>query len=319
MEYRKLGRNGLKVSALSFGSWITFGNQLDMRKATACMTAAFESGVNFFDNAEVYAGGKSEEVMGQVLKKLDWPRMRYIVSTKFFWGISEGPNERNTLNRKYLMHAIDGSLKRLHLDYVDLVYCHRPDPETPMEETVWAMNDMITRGKALYWGTSEWSAAEIEAAFEICERERLRKPIVEQPQYNLFWRDRVEKEYAPLYERYGIGLTTWSPLASGVLTGKYLKGIPPGSRLAQESQSWLREEALSEDRVPVVAKFVDLAREFNCAPAQLAIAWCLKNKNVSSVITGASTPEQVVENMKAFQLYQRMDASDWRGVEKLFG
>lgn len=318
MEYRKLGRNGLKVSALSFGSWVTFGNQLDMRKATACMSAAYEQGVNFFDNAEVYAGGKSEEVMGQVLKKLDWPRLRYIVSTKFYWGISEGPNERNTLNRKYLMHAIDHSLKRLQLDYVDLVYCHRPDPETPIEETVWAMNDMIREGKALYWGTSEWSADEIVEAFEACEKNGLRKPVVEQPQYNLFWRDRVEEEYAPLYEKFGIGLTTWSPLASGVLTGKYLHGIPQGSRLAQENLSWLREETLSEERLRVVARFVDLAREFNCTPAQLAIAWCLKNKNVSSVITGASSPEQVTENMKAFSLYQRIDAGDWSGVEKIF-
>lgn len=218
MEYRKLGRNGLKVSALSFGSWVTFSNQLDTRKALDCMAAAHDQGVNFFDNAETYAGGKSEEIMGQVLKKMDWPRLSYIVSTKFFWGISNGPNSRNTLNRKYLMNAIDGSLKRLQLDYVDLVYCHRADPETPMEEVVWAMNDMISSGKALYWGTSEWSAKQILEAFEVCERLGLRKPVVEQPQYNLFWRDKVENEFAPIYETTGIGLTIWSPLASGILT-----------------------------------------------------------------------------------------------------
>ncbi len=318
MEYRKLGRHGLKVSALGFGSWITFANQLDTHKAMDCMSAAFEHGVNFFDNAETYAGGKSEEVMGQVLKKMDWPRLKYVVSTKFFWGISDGPNSRNTLNRKYLMNAIDGSLKRLQMDYVDLVYCHRSDPETPMEEVVWAMNDMITSGKALYWGTSEWSAAEILSAFEVCERLGLRKPVVEQPQYNLFWRDRVEKEYAPIYEKTGIGLTTWSPLASGVLSGKYVNGIPEGSRLSQSSLSWLRDEALAPDKVAKVTQLMSLAKKVNCTPAQLAIAWCLKNPRVSSVITGASTVEQVQENMKAFEAYQRLDASTWSEIEKIF-
>lgn len=318
MEYRKLGRNGLRLSCLSFGSWVTFANQLDVREAADCMSAAFEHGVNFFDNAEVYAGGKSEEVMGQVLKKLGWPRLKYIVSTKFFWGLSEGPNQRNTLNRKYLMQAIDGSLRRLQMDFVDLVYCHRPDPETPVEETCWAMHDMISSGKALYWGTSEWSAAEISAAFEVCEKYSLRKPVVEQPQYNLFWRTRVEREYAPLYEKYGIGLTTWSPLMSGVLSGKYLKGIPEGSRLSQQSLSWLREEALTPEKLKQVGLFVDLAREFKATPAQLAIAWCLNNKDVSSVITGASSVEQVHENLKAFNLYARLDAAQFTAIENIF-
>jgi voltage-dependent potassium channel beta subunit len=319
MESRKLGRNGLKVSALSFGSWITFGNQLDIRKALDCMSAAHESGVNFFDNAEVYAGGKSEEVMGQVLRKLDWPRLSYIVSTKFFWGIVDGPNTRNTLNRKYLMNAINGSLKRLQLDHVDLVYCHRADPETPMEEVVWAMNDMISTGKALYWGTSEWSAAQILEAFEVCERLGLRKPVVEQPQYNLFAREKVEKEFAPIYEKTGIGLTTWSPLASGILTGKYINGVPEGSRLSQANLSWLREEALAPDRMNKVIHFSNLAKELHSTPGQLAIAWCLKNPRVSSVITGASHPEQVTENMKAFALYQRLDQSAYSAIEKIFG
>lgn len=318
MDYQKLGRHGLKVSRLSFGSWVTFGNQLQIQDAADCMKAAYDSGVNFFDNAEVYAGGKSEEVMGQVFKKLGLPRLNYIVSTKFFWGIHDGVNSRNTLNRKYLMQAIDGSLTRLQLDFVDLVYCHRPDPDTPIEETVWAMNDMITQGKALYWGTSEWSAAELESAFKICERLGLRAPIVEQPQYNLFWRDRVEKEYSTLYDRYGLGLTTWSPLSSGVLTGKYLNDIPADSRLSQPSLGWLRDEANNPDRIRKVKQFVGLAQEFNCTPAQLAIAWCLHNPNVSTVITGASRVEQVKENMQAFNVFQRLDNSAWSAIEKIF-
>lgn len=318
MEYRKLGRNGLKISALSFGSWMTFGSQLDIRKAADCMAVAFDSGVNFFDNAEVYAGGRSEEVMGEVFKKTNWPRLSYCISTKFFWGIVSGPNSRNTLNRKYLMQAIDGSLKRLQMEFVDLVYCHRPDPETPMEEVVWAMNDMIASGKALYWGTSEWSAAEIEAAFAVCERLNLRKPVVEQPQYNLVHRERVEKELPPVFDRYGMGLTTWSPLASGVLSGKYANGIPQGSRLSQESMAWLREEALSHKRQVQLQSLNAFAKDLNCTAAQLAIAWCLRNKNVSSVITGASSPEQVKENMRAFNVYQTVDAPLWSQIEKIF-
>lgn len=309
MEYRRLGQAGLKVSALSFGSWVTFSNQVDTKLALNCMAAAYDHGVNFFDNAEVYAGGKSEEIMGEVLKKLEWPRLKYIVSTKFYWGITDGPNERNTLNRKYLMNGITGSLKRLQMDYVDLVYCHRPDPNTPIEETVWAMHDMIDRGYALYWGTSEWSATEIDQAYQIAEKYRLRKPIVEQPQYNLLWRDRVEKEYAPIFEKYGMGLTIWSPLASGLLTGKYLGGkIPEGSRLALENLGWLREESLASEKTNKVQKFVNIAKEYSFDPAQLALAWCLKNKNVSTVITGASKLEQVHHNMKAMELVSKIDA-----------
>lgn len=308
MEYRRLGQAGLKVSALSFGSWVTFSNQVDTKLAANCMAAAYDHGVNFFDNAEVYAGGKSETIMGEVLKKLEWPRLKYIVSTKFYWGITDGPNERNTLNRKYLLNGITGSLKRLQLDYVDLVYCHRPDPNTPIEETVWAMHDMIDRGYALYWGTSEWSAAEIDQAYQIAEKYRLRKPVVEQPQYNLLWRDRVEKEFAPLYDKYGMGLTTWSPLASGLLTGKYLGGkVPEGSRLSLESLGWLKDEALASEKTNKVQKFVNIAKEYNFDPAQLALAWCLKNKNVSTVITGASKLEQVQHNMKAMDLVAKID------------
>ena len=309
MEYRRLGQAGLKVSALSLGSWVTFSNQVDTKLAMNCMAAAYEHGVNFFDNAEVYAGGKSEEIMGEALKKLEWPRLKYIVSTKFFWGITDGPNERNTLNRKYLMNGITGSLKRLQMEYVDLVYCHRPDPNTPMEEVVWAMHDMVDRGYALYWGTSEWTAAEIDQAYQVAEKYHLRKPVVEQPQYNLIWRDRVEKELTPIFDKYGTGLTTWSPLATGLLTGKYLGGkVPEGSRLSLESLGWLKEDALTSDKTKKVEKFVGIAKEYGFDPAQLAIAWCLKNKNVSTVITGASKVEQVHHNMKAMDLVTKIDS-----------
>ncbi|HEX7605193.1 MAG TPA: aldo/keto reductase, partial [Usitatibacter sp.] len=293
MNYRRLGRSGLKVSELSLGSWVTYGNQLDTGAARECMAAAWDRGVNFFDNAEVYANGKSEEIMGEALKKLAWPRLKYIVSTKFFWGITEGPNEKSTLNRKYLMNAIDGSLKRLQLDFVDLVYCHRPDPATPMEETVWAMHDMIDRGKALYWGTSEWSAAQIAEAWQVADRHHLRKPVMEQPEYNLFHRSRVEREYAKLYEDIGLGLTTWSPLSSGLLTGKYRAGIPAGSRGAMPRMKFLVEGLTDKKKNDTVAKLESVARDLGCSLAQLAIAWCARNPNVSTVITGASKVSQV--------------------------
>jgi voltage-dependent potassium channel beta subunit len=306
MDYRRLGRSGLKVSALSFGSWVTYGNQLDVAAARECMAAARDHGVNFFDNAEVYAAGRSEEIMGETLKKLAWPRLGYIVSTKFFWGITDGPNEKNTLNRKYLMNAIDGSLARLQLDYVDLVFCHRSDPDTPIEETVWAMHDMVERGKALYWGTSEWSAADIRAAWEIAERHHLRKPVMEQPEYNLFHRDRVEREYARLYEDLGLGLTTWSPLASGLLTGKYRSGVPADSRGAIPRMKFLVEDLTDRAKNDAVAKLGEVARDLGCTTAQLALAWCVANPRVSTVITGASRPEQVRENMKAAGIAPRL-------------
>ena len=299
MEYRRLGRSGLKVSELSFGSWVTYGNQLDAHAARECMAAAYDAGVNFFDNAQVYAAGKSEELMGEALKKLAWPRMKYVVSTKFFWGIADGPNERNTLNRKYLLDSIDSSLKRLQLDFVDIVYCHRPDPNTPLEETVWAMHDMIERGKALYWGTSEWSAADIMGAWQIAERHHLRKPVVEQPEYNLFTRQRVEIEYARLYDECGIGLTTWSPLASGLLTGKYRDGVPKDSRGAIPRMSFLLKDLTDKKKNDAVGALDAIAKELGCSIAQLALAWCARNPRVSTVITGASKVAQVQENMKA--------------------
>jgi voltage-dependent potassium channel beta subunit len=242
MQYRRLGRSGLQVSELSLGSWVTYHNQVDTAAAREMLAEAMGAGVNFFDNAEAYAGGKSEVVMGEAIKALKWPRLNYIVSTKFFWGLDrEGnaANRKDTLNRKYLMQAIDGSLQRMGLDFIDLVYCHRPDPATPIEETVWAMSDMITRGKALYWGTSEWCAADIRAAWDIADRHHLHKPVMEQPQYHLFHRKRVEQEYARLYDDIGLGLTTWSPLASGLLTGKYRDGVPDGSRGAMQGMGFL--------------------------------------------------------------------------------
>ena len=299
MNYRRLGRSGLKVSELSFGSWVTYGNQLDTGAARECMAAAWDKGVNFFDNAEVYAAGKSEEIMGEALKKLGWPRLKYIVSTKFYWGITDGPNEKATLNRKYLLHGIDASLKRLQLEYVDLVYCHRPDPNTPLEETVWAMHDMVARGKALYWGTSEWSAADIMGAWQIAERHHLHKPVMEQPEYNLFHRERVEKEYARLYDEAGLGLTTWSPLASGLLTGKYRGGIPADSRGAIERMKFLVPKLTDKAKNEAVGKLEGIAKELGCSLAQLSIAWCARNPRVSTVITGASRVSQVEENMKA--------------------
>ncbi|HWQ07615.1 MAG TPA: aldo/keto reductase [Holophaga sp.] len=309
MIYRRLGRSGLKVSALSVGSWVTYANQVDVVSAVEMLAAAMAAGVNFFDNAEVYANGESESIMGEALRRLGWPRLNYVVSTKFYWGLDRegnGINRRNTLNRKYLMQAIDGSLQRLGLDYVDLAYCHRPDPETPVEETVWAMSDMITRGKALYWGTSEWSADEIRAAWNIAERHHLHKPVVEQPQYHLFHRQRVEREYARLYEDIGLGLTTWSPLASGLLTGKYRNGIPEGSRGTLKGMEWLRSELLDPARNAAVGKLEGIAAELGGTVAQLAIAWAARNPRVSTVITGASSMSQLQNNLSALALLDKL-------------
>jgi voltage-dependent potassium channel beta subunit len=319
MNYRRLGRSGLQVSELSLGSWVTYGNQVDRRAARECLAAARGAGVNFFDNAEVYAGGRSEEIMGQALKSLGWPRIGYVVSTKFFWGLAEAPNQYHTLNRKYLLNAIDGSLHRLQLDYVDLVYCHRPDPHTPIEETVWAMSDIIARGKALYWGTSEWSADEIRAACDIAERHHLRRPVVEQPQYNLFHRKRVEQEYRRLYDDFGLGLTTWSPLASGLLTGKYQHGVPTGSRAQVQGYDWLREQLTDKTKNAIVEKLGHIAAELGCTVGQLAIAWVLKNPHVSSVITGASHVEQITENMRAIDVAAKLAPEIMQRIEDVVG
>ena len=319
MQYRRLGRSGLKVSELSLGSWVTFGNQLDVRGAVQCMSAARDAGVNFFDNAEVYAGGQSERIMGAALRELGWSRATYLVSTKFFWGLTGGPNERNTLSRKYLLGAIDGSLERLGLGHVDLVFCHRADPDTPIEETVWAMHDIIDRGKALYWGTSEWTAEEIRTAWQIADRHHLHKPITEQPQYNLFCRRRVEQEYAPLIEQIGIGLTTWSPLASGLLTGKYREGFAAGSRGTLEAYAFLKERLADPKRNAMVSALAQVARELGCSVGQLSIAWCLKNPNVSTVITGARTADQVRENMQAAEVAARIDGAAMARIDAIIG
>jgi voltage-dependent potassium channel beta subunit len=313
MKYRRLGRSGLQVSELSLGSWVTYANQVDVKQAKEMLALAMDQGVNFFDNAEVYANGKSEEVMGQAIKALKWPRLNYIVSTKFYWGLgslttdSLGINRKNTLNRKYLLQAIDGSLARMGLDFIDLVYCHRPDAQTPIEETVHAMSDMITQGKALYWGTSEWSADEILAAWHIADKHNLHKPVMEQPQYNLFHRKRVEQEYARLYEDIGLGLTTWSPLASGLLTGKYRDGIPKQSRGARKDMSFLVDGLTDADKNAAVTKLVLLAKEINCSVGQLAIAWASHNPNVSTVITGASNITQLKDNLKAIDVVARLN------------
>jgi len=311
MQYRRLGRSGLRVSALSLGSWVTYHNQVDIDAAVQMMAAARDGGINFFDNAEGYAAGQSEAIMGQALKRLGWSRLDYVVSTKFFWGLDrsgEGINRRDTLNRKYLMQAIDGSLRRFGLEHIDLVYCHRPDPHTPIEETVRAMSDMITQGKALYWGTSEWSAGDIRAAWEIADRHHLHKPVMEQPQYHLFHRKRVEQEYARLYEDIGLGLTTWSPLASGLLTGKYRQGIPEGSRGTVQAYAFLREGLTDPARNAAVGGLAELAAELGVTTAQLAIAWCVRNPRVSTVITGASRLEQLRDNLGALQVLPRLDA-----------
>ncbi|MBP2680702.1 MAG: voltage-dependent potassium channel, beta subunit [Candidatus Krumholzibacteriota bacterium] len=307
MEYRRMGSSGLRLSALSLGAWITYGGQVSEGAAEECMSAAFDAGVNFFDNAEAYDAGNAESVMGRVIRKQGWKRSDLVVSTKIFWG-GKGPNDRG-LSKKHIAEAIDASLGRLGMDYVDLVFCHRPDYHTPIEETVWAMDLLIRRGKALYWGTSEWSAEEFTRATLVARREHLVPPVVEQPEYNMFRRERVEVEYAPLYREFGMGTTIWSPLASGVLTGKYNDGIPAGSRLSLPGYEWLRDSALGHraaERIDKVKTLSGIARELGCTTAQLAVAWCLKNPNVSTVITGATHPRQVRENMESLAVAPRL-------------
>jgi len=319
MEYRRMGRSGLKLSTLSFGSWVTFSNQLDEDLATDCMKVAREAGVNFFDNAEVYARGESERVMGQSLRKLGWRRGSYVVSTKFFWGLNKGPNEQNTLNRKYLLEAMGASLERFGLDHVDIVFCHRPDPETPVEETVLAMHDLVARGQTHYWGTSEWSAAEFRAAWDFADQWRLHRPVVEQPQYHLLHRERVEAEYAPLYRDLGMGTTTWSPLASGLLTGKYLEGIPEGSRGALKGYEWLQKDLVNPGQASKVRALLAVAESVGCTLAQLAIAWCVKNPHVTTVITGASRASQVSENLKALDVVPKLTPEVMARIEAALG
>ena len=318
MEYRHLGKTGIRVSELSFGSWVTFHNQVDVKPAVEMMAAAYDAGVNFFDNAEVYAGGKSEEVMGKALKELKWRRSSYLVSTKFFWGLNEGINEKNTLNRKRLIEGINGSLERFQLDYVDLIYCHRPDKTTPIEETVWAMHNIIEWGKAMYWGTSEWAASEIIEAIQIAERHHLHKPVVEQPQYNMFERKRLEGDYIRFYKDYDYGTTIWSPLASGLLTGKYNNGIPKDSRGALKGYDWLKDSLTNEAKIAKVKALEPIAKDLGATLSQLALAWCLKNPFVSTVITGASRVEQVHENMKAAEIAPKITQEIMEKIDVIF-
>jgi voltage-dependent potassium channel beta subunit len=318
MQYRHLGSSGLKVSVLSFGSWVSFGPQLAGQSARDCLAAAYDAGINFFDNAEVYAGGRSEEIMGEAIRELGWPRHTYVISSKFFWGIDDSVNTRNTLNRKYLLHAVEGSLRRLGLDFLDLIFCHRPDPETPVAETVWAMHDIIESGRALYWGTSEWSAEAIREAWEVATREHLHRPLMEQPEYNLFNRSKVENEFEPLYSKTGLGLTTWSPLASGLLTGKYLDGVPEGSRATLPGYGWLREQLTDPQANRQVRALKSVADELGVSLAQLSIAWCASNPHVSTVITGASRVEQVRENLGALDALDRLTPAVRARVDALF-
>lgn len=318
MPYRRLGGSGLKVSVLSIGSWVTYDAQVGVPAAVEQMSAARGYGVNFFDNAEVYADGRSEEIMGAALRELDWPRWSYLVSTKLFWGIHDDVNMTNTLNRKYLAQGIDGSLERFGLDHVDLVFCHRADPDTPIEETVWAMSDMVSQGKATYWGTSEWTADEIRAAWMIADRHHLHKPVMEQPQYNLVERRKVEQEYARLYDDIGLGLTTWSPLASGLLTGKYLDGIPEDSRGALDGYEWLQERLTDDAYREALGGLKDIADELDATMAQVALAWVAANPHVSTVITGASRVEQVHENMAALDVLEAMDDDTKTRLDDLF-
>ena len=319
MEYRRLGKSGLKVSCFSFGSWVSFVNQLNKDTAKECMAEAYEKGVNFFDNAEAYAAGESEIIMGQALRDLAWPRDRYIVSSKVFWG-GEEPTQRG-LSRKHVVDACHAALKRLQVDYLDLYFCHRPDHETPVEETAYTMDSLIRQGKVLYWGTSEWSAAQIMEAYGFCKANSLIPPIMEQPQYNMFHRERVEIEYQRIYNVCGIGTTIWSPLASGVLTGKYSQGIPKDSRLNLEAFQRFRSKYESpewQEKIRLAAELKEkVADPLGISLAQLSLLWCLKNPQVSTVILGASKKEQLSENLAALEYQDKVSVEYWERVEAI--
>ena len=323
MQYRQLGKTGLKVSALSFGAWVTFGKQVGDPIARKLLHTAYDAGINFFDNAESYADGQAEVVMGAILKRSGWRRTSFLVSSKVFFGnVGDRPNE-DGLSRKHVVEACHEALARLQVDYLDLYYCHRPDPSVPIEETCRAMHDLIVQGKVLYWGTSEWSAAQIEAAHAVCDRLMLHHPVVEQPEYNLFHRSRVEKEYAPLYRSPGLGTTIWSPLASGLLTGKYSKGVPKGSRLGVSGMGWLQDSALkspgSERKLASVPNLAAVAKNLGTSLPRLGVAWCLKNPNVSTVILGASKVEQLTENLGALELVEKLTPQVMRELDGISG
>lgn len=318
MEYRHLGKSGLKVTALSFGSWTTFALNVDEDLAYQLMIKAWESGVNFFDNAEVYANGASEIIMGKALKRAGWKRSDYVISTKIFWG-GNGPND-NGLSRKHIIEGTHAALKRLDLEYVDLIFCHRPDIHTPVEETVWAMNHILNQGKAFYWGTSEWPASMIKAAYDFARREHLIPPLMEQPEYNMFNRQKVEMDYLPLYEEFGLGTTIWSPLASGILTNKYAAGIPEGSRLSLKENEWLKkrlETSEGREKLRKASDLQNIALELDMTLAQFSLAWCLKNPHVSTVITGATKASQIDENMQSLSMIDRLSPDVMRKIENI--
>jgi len=317
LDYRRLGSAGIKLSELSLGAWVTYGGQVGEEVATKCMSKAYELGVNFFDNAEAYAHGNAEVVMGNVIKKLGWKREDIVVSSKVFWG-GRGPNDEG-LSRKHIYEACRRSLKRLQLDYLDLFFCHRADPDTPIEETVRAMDDLVHQGLVLYWGTSEWSGAEIMRAHGIARELGLTPPQMEQPQYNMLHRERVEKEYLPLYREIGLGTTTWSPLLSGLLSGKYNKGIPSGTRASLEGYGWLKENVITSENIAKVKALEPIAKDLGCTVAQLALAWARKNENVSTVITGATRPEQVEENMKSLDYVSALTKEVMRRIDGVLG
>jgi voltage-dependent potassium channel beta subunit len=321
MEYRRLGKSGLQVSALSFGSWVTFDNQLDVSRAKEAMTVARDYGVNFFDNAEIYAMGESERIMGQALQQLGWSRDTFILSSKVFWGaVEDARPTQQGLSRKHVTEACHQALQRLQVDYLDLYFCHRPDYDTPIEETVRAMTDLVRQGKVLYWGTSEWSARQLTEAYEIAYRYHLQPPTMEQPQYNMFHRERVEVEYAPVYEKYGLGTTIWSPLASGFLTGKYNDGIPENSRVNLEGYEWLKKRLQSEEgqrQIQTVRELTAVAEDLGTTMPRLAIAWTLKNPYVSTTITGASRIEQIHDNMKALEVVDALTPDVMTRIEEI--
>lgn len=315
MEYTNLGKSGLQISRLSLGSWLTFGKQIGDDVAERLMDIAYENGINFFDNAEIYARGKSEEVMGAILKKKNWSRDSYIVSSKVFFGNGGQLPTQKGLSRKHIMEACEQALNRFQLDYLDLFLCHRPDKQTPIEETVWSMHQLIMQGKILYWGTSEWSAQEIMEAHMFAKQNHLIGPIVEQPEYNMFTRQKVEVEFSQVYKTVGLGTTIWSPLASGILSGKYNKDFPSDTRLGMEGMDWLKEKNLTAERIDVVKKLSALAGDLDMSLPVLGLAWCLKNPNVSTVILGASKEYQLTENLKSLDAKEKLTAEVMEEIE----
>lgn len=321
MEYRRLGRSGLQLSVLSFGSWVSFHKQIDDSIADELMGIAYDNGVNFFDNAEVYALGKSEEMMGRVLKKKGWDRTSYVVSSKAYFGWRGKENKPNQtgLSRKHLVEACHEALQRLQVDYLDLYFCHRPDKSVPIEEVVWTMNHLIQQGKILYWGTSEWSGVEIMEAHRVAQAYRLIGPTMEQPEYNIFNRQKMENEYLEVFKNVGLGTTIWSPLASGLLTGKYNNGIPEGSRLSIPGFEWLKDKTLADEKLQKVQAYQQVADELGCSMAALSIAWCVKNPNVSTAILGATKKEQLFENLKALEVLPKLTEEVMNRIDDIFG